>query len=125
MDAAISIVSSLGLVADEAIILQDSNKLTLRLLPCDVLARVAPVAPVELQCAQFEVELAHAPEEVGEQYPGANQDVLRECRILVLAMITTWRWDRDDQFPNGRQLGAEWLNQLRAARDLKGLDTHR
>ena len=53
--AARSIASSLGLTADDAIVLHDSNKLTLRLLPCDVLARVAPVAH---QVAQFEVELA-------------------------------------------------------------------
>ena len=33
----------------------------------------------------------------------------------MLAMIITWRWDRDDQFPNGHQLGIEWLAQLRAA----------
>jgi hypothetical protein len=49
--------------------------------------------------------------------------LLRECRILVLAMIATWRWDRGDQFPNGRQLGTEWLSQIRAALDRKGLDT--
>lgn len=71
-----------------------------------------------------EFDLAHAPEEVSEHYPGVNQDLLRECRILVLAMITTWRWDRGDQLPNGRQLGTEWLSQLRAALDRKGLDTH-
>jgi Ser/Thr protein kinase RdoA (MazF antagonist) len=63
----------------------------------------------------IEFDLAHAPEEVSAHCPGANQELLRECRILVLAMITTWRWDRDDQLPNGRQLGAEWLSQLRAA----------
>jgi hypothetical protein len=62
-----------------------------------------------------EFDLAHAPEEVGEHYPGVDQDLLRECRILVLAMITTWRWDRGDQLPNGRQLGTEWLSQIRAA----------
>ncbi|GAA2939570.1 aminoglycoside phosphotransferase [Streptomyces violaceus] len=62
-----------------------------------------------------EFDLAHAPEEVGEHYPGVDQDVLRQCRILVLAVITTWRWDRDDQFPNGRRLGTEWLGQMRAA----------
>jgi hypothetical protein len=44
-----------------------------------------------------EFDLVHTPEEVSEHYPGANQDLLRECRILVLAMITTWRWDRDQQ----------------------------
>ncbi|MGW7544555.1 phosphotransferase [Streptomyces sp. NPDC054770] len=268
--AALSIASSLGLTADDAIVLHDSNKLTLRLLPCDVLARVAPVAH---QVAQFEVELAqrlaaagcpvaaleprveprvherdgfavtlwtyyapeaprrevppadfahaldrlhagmreldvptphftdrvaqaqrlvadrdrtpaladadrallgdtlhglgraigrrgggeqllhgephpgnvlttkngllfidletccrgpvefdlaHAPEEVGEHYPGADQDLLRACRILVLAMITTWRWDRDDQFPDGHRVGREWLDQIRAALDQGG-----
>ena len=70
-----------------------------------------------------EFDLAHAPEEVGEHYPDINQDLLRECRILVLAMITTWRWDRDDQLPNGRQLGTEWLSQIRAAPDRSALDT--
>jgi hypothetical protein len=271
--AAMSTASSLGLTVDDAIVLHDSNKLTLRLLPCDVLARVAPVAD---QVAQFEIELAqrlaesespvaaleprveprvyerdgfvvtlwtyygpatpgevapadyadalgrlhagmrkldvptphftdrveqaqqlvasrdhtpalsdadrellgttlrslrraigerggadqllhgephpgnvlttkngllfidletccrgpvefdlaHAPEEVSEHYPGVNRDLLRECRILVLAMITTWRWDRGDQFPNGRRLGREWLSQIRAALDHHGPDNH-
>ena len=67
-----------------------------------------------------EFDLAHAPEEVSEHYPGVDQDVLRECRILVLAMITAWRWDRGDQLPNGRQLGTEWLGQIRAALDRDG-----
>jgi hypothetical protein len=62
-----------------------------------------------------EFDLAHAPEEVTEHYPNVDQDLLRDCRTLVLAMITTWRWDRDDQLPNGRQLGTEWLGQIRAA----------
>src|SRR5438105_4551803 len=64
-----------------------------------------------------EFDIAHAPEDVGEHYPAANHDLLRECRILMLAMIATWRWDRDDQLPNGRQLGTEWLSQIRAALD--------
>jgi hypothetical protein len=63
-----------------------------------------------------EFDLAHAPDEVSRHYPGVNQGLLRECRILVLAMITTWRWDRDDQLPNGRRLGIEWLSQIRVAR---------
>jgi aminoglycoside phosphotransferase (APT) family kinase protein len=72
-----------------------------------------------------EFDLAHAPDEVSEHYPGINQDLLRDCRILVLAMITTWRWERGDQLPNGRQLGTEWLGQIREALDRKGLDAHR
>ena len=53
--AATSTASALDLTVDDAIVLHDSNKLALRLLPCDVLARVAPVAH---QVAQFEVDLA-------------------------------------------------------------------
>jgi Ser/Thr protein kinase RdoA (MazF antagonist) len=70
-----------------------------------------------------EFDLAHAPEEVSGHYPGVNHHLLRECQILVLAMITTWRWDRDDQLPNGRQLGTEWLSQIRAALKSRGLGT--
>ncbi|MGI8422674.1 MAG: phosphotransferase family protein [Chloroflexota bacterium] len=64
-----------------------------------------------------EFDIAHAPEEVSEHYPAANQDLLRECRILMLAMIAPWRWDRAAQLPTGRQLGTEWLSQIRAALD--------
>lgn len=32
----------------------------------------------------------------------------------MLAMITAWRWDRDDQLPNGRRLAQEWFSELRA-----------
>ena len=71
-----------------------------------------------------EFDLAHAPDEVGEHYEGVDQDLLRACRILVLAMITTWRWDRGDQLPDGRRLGTAWLSRIRAALDRNGLDTH-
>ena len=72
-----------------------------------------------------EFDLAHVPEAVSEHYPGVDRDLLRECRILVLAMIATWRWDRGDQLPNGRQLGTEWLSQIRAALDRYRLDVRR
>jgi hypothetical protein len=62
MAAAMSIASSLDLRVDEAIVVHDSNKLSLHLLACEVLARVAPVAH---QVAQFEVELAPRLAEAG------------------------------------------------------------
>jgi hypothetical protein len=70
----------------------------------------------------IEFDLAHVPEEVSERYPDVDHELLRECRILMLAMIATWRWDRDDQFPNGRRMGTELLSQVRAALDRYGLD---
>jgi aminoglycoside phosphotransferase (APT) family kinase protein len=63
-----------------------------------------------------EFDLAHAPDEVAGHYAGVDQDLLHDCRLLVLAMITTWRWDRHDQLPDGRRLGEEWLGRIRAAR---------
>jgi hypothetical protein len=87
--------------------------------PGNVLATKNGLLFVDLEtCCRGPVEfdLAHAPEEVGDHYPGVDQGLLRACRILVLAMITTWRWDRGDQLPNGRQLAVEWLSQIRAAR---------
>jgi hypothetical protein len=65
----------------------------------------------------IEFDLADAPEEVSAHYPGADQDLVSVCRILVLAMVTTWRWDRGDQFPNGRQMGLDGLAELREALD--------
>src|SRR5947208_15824326 len=54
--AAMSSASALDLIVDDAIVLHDSNRLAVRLLPCDVLARVAPTRH---QVAQSEVGLAH------------------------------------------------------------------
>ena len=67
-----------------------------------------------------EFDIVHAPDEVSKHYPDADQDLLRKCRVLMLAMIATWRWDREDQLPNGRRLGTEWLSQMRAALDRNG-----
>src|SRR5437870_8919820 len=57
--AARSTASAFHLTVDDAIVLQDSNRLVLRLMPCDVVARVAPIAPMAYHAsAEFEVELA-------------------------------------------------------------------
>jgi Ser/Thr protein kinase RdoA (MazF antagonist) len=68
-----------------------------------------------------EFDIAHAPEELDEHYPGADHVLLRQCRVLVLAMVASWRWDRDDQFPDGRRMGKELLSQLRAVLERDGL----
>ena len=60
-----------------------------------------------------EFDLAHVPEEVVEHYPGVDQDLLGECRALVLAMVAAWRWDAADQFPNGRRAARKLVGTLR------------
>lgn len=63
IDAAVSTASALGLIVDDAIVLQDSNRVALRLMPCDVVARVAPM---DLRpSAEFEVEVARRLAESG------------------------------------------------------------
>ena len=84
--------------------------------PGNVLATKSGLLFIDLEtCCRGPVEfdLAHMPEEVGDHYPDVDQDLLRECRILVLAINTTWRWDAGDQFPNGPRVGRELVSVLR------------
>ena len=67
-----------------------------------------------------EFDLAHVPEDVSDRYSNADQELLRECRLLVVAMVAAWRWDPDDQFPDRDYWRVEQLNQLRAALDRYG-----
>ena len=69
-----------------------------------------------------EFDLAHVPEDVSEHYPDADQDLLRECRILVLAMVSAWRWDPGDQLPNGQRAARELLTALREGPPWPALD---
>jgi hypothetical protein len=61
----------------------------------------------------IEYDLAYAPAEVIAHYPNVDHELLRECWLLMRAMVITWRWDRTDQLPNGRWLADEWLTELR------------
>jgi Ser/Thr protein kinase RdoA (MazF antagonist) len=84
-----STASALDLTVDDAIVIQDSNKLALRLQPCDVLARVAPLAH---QVAQLEVELAQQLAET--ESPVAVLDPRVEPRVYERDgfVITLWTY---------------------------------
>ena len=69
-----------------------------------------------------EFDLAHVPEEVSERYPGADRELLGECRMLVLAMVAAWRFDPGDRFPNGQRAARELLNALREGPPYPTLD---
>ena len=60
-----------------------------------------------------EFDLAHVPEDVSERYAGADQDLLSQCRVLVLAMVAAWRWDLGDQFPDRQRAARVLLSALR------------
>ena len=67
-----------------------------------------------------EFDIAHAPDEVGDHYALADPLLLRDCRILMLAMVAAWRADRDDDFPNGRTERDALLSMIRQANRPKG-----
>jgi Ser/Thr protein kinase RdoA (MazF antagonist) len=77
--AATSSAAALGLTVGDAVVLNDSNRLVLRLTPCDVVARVAPMA--YLASAQLEVDVAGRLAETGS--PVAALEPRVEPRVYV------------------------------------------
>ena len=69
-----------------------------------------------------EFDLAHVPEHVSERYADADEDLVRECRVLVLAMVAAWRWDPDDQFPDRKRAARDLLSALREGPPYPALD---
>jgi hypothetical protein len=107
--AATSIAASAGLRADDAAVLHNSNKLALRLTPCDVFARVAPEGQ---EVAQFEVELAQRLAEVGSPVgrlePRADPRVYRRDGFAV----TLWTYYEPATPPTSPAGYAEALERL-------------
>lgn len=69
-----------------------------------------------------EFDIAHTPIEVGRCYASADRLQLRDCRILVLAMIAAWRSDRNDEFPNRHESRETLIGAIRTALDRHGID---
>jgi thiamine kinase-like enzyme len=61
----------------------------------------------------IEFDVAHVPEEASELYPDVDQELVRECRLLVLAMVAAWRFEPGDQLPNRQRAVRVLLRALR------------
>ena len=95
--AAMATASALGLAVDEAVVLQNSNKLSARLLPCDVLARVAPLAHLT---AQFEVELAQRLAETASPVAALEPRVAPRVYEHDGFAITLWTYYASETAPD-------------------------
>ena len=84
IDAAMEVASALGLAVADARVLRDSNKLALRLLPCDVVARVA-FAGLEVFQAELEIgrRLAEAESRVASLEPRVEPRVYERDGFVV------------------------------------------
>ena len=99
--------SALGLTADDAIVLNDSNRLAVRLLPCDVLARVALFAH---HVARFEVDLAQRLAET--ESPVAVLDPRAEPRVHERDGFVVTLWTYYEPLTSGELRAADYANAL-------------
>jgi hypothetical protein len=79
VEAGGSTASALGLQVDDLVVIHNSDRIALRLIPCDVLARVAPAA--HQADSEFEVEVARRLAEAGG--PVAELEPRVESRVYV------------------------------------------
>jgi Ser/Thr protein kinase RdoA (MazF antagonist) len=106
--AAVSTASALDLTVDDAIVLQDSNRVALRLMPCDVVVRVAPL---DLQAsAEFEVELARRLTET--ESPVAVLEPRAEPRVYVRDGFVMNMWTYYESVPPRELPPADYAHAL-------------
>lgn len=70
--------------------------------------------PVEFDIAHATIVEGAPPTEVARLYPGADLQLVRECWRLTLALAIAWRFEPNDDLPNGPARARGWARQLRA-----------
>ncbi len=90
MAACRAVVAACGLRVEEAVVLNNSNRLAVHLRPCDVLARVAP--GTRQNATKFEIEVARRLAETGA--PLATLDPRVEPRVYEQDdfAVTLWTY---------------------------------
>src|SRR4051812_18379541 len=88
--AALSSASALGLTVDDAIVLQESNRIVVRLLPCDIVARVAHIA--HRAGAAFEVELAQRLAKTKSPVATLDPRVAPQISVRDGFVVTLWSY---------------------------------
>lgn len=95
MAACSAVAAACGLRVDDAVVLNDSNRLAVHLRPCDVLARVAPRA--RQHGAKFEIEVARRLAETGA--PLATLDPRVEPRVYEQDHFAVTLWTYYEPVP--------------------------
>ena len=90
MAACTAVAAASGLRVDDAVVLNDSNRLAVRLRPCDVLVRVAPRA--RQNGAEFEVEVARRLAETGTPLAALDPRVEPHVHEQDDFAVTLWTY---------------------------------
>lgn len=117
--AASSLAEAIDLQVSEVVVIQNSNKLALRLLPCDTFARVALVGR---EVAAFEVRVARSLAEVGA--PIASLDPRVEPHVYERddLAVTFWSYYQPVTDPGSPGEYANALCRLHAAMRRIGIE---
>jgi Ser/Thr protein kinase RdoA (MazF antagonist) len=105
--AATSFAAAMELPVDDAVVLHNSNKLALRLSPCDVFARVAPIGG---EVAALEVELAQRLAALDA--PVAALDPRFEPRVYERDGFAVTFWTYYESAARGQDASAEYAAAL-------------
>ena len=103
-----AVVEACGLSVDDAVVLNNSNRLAVHLQPCDVLARVAPRA--RQGGAEFEVEVSRRLAESGA--PLATLDPRVEPRVYEQDDFAVTLWTYYEPIPPHRIAPDEYARAL-------------
>jgi Ser/Thr protein kinase RdoA (MazF antagonist) len=119
--AAMSVASELGLRVEDAIVIQNANRLAVRLVPGDVLARVAIAVQRNQKIAAFELELTRQLENLDS--PVAVRQPRVEPRVNVRDGFAITFWKYYEPLPTSDITPAEYAQALeRLHADMQQLD---
>ncbi len=110
LTATTSVASEVGLSVGDAIVIQNSNRLAVRLVPCDVLARVAATVGRNQEGAVFELEMARRLEET--ESPIAVLEPRVEPLVYVRDGFAVTYWKYYEPLPDGNIAPVEYAQAL-------------
>lgn len=90
VEAGRATASELGFHVDDAIVIHNSDRVALRLVPCDVLARVAPSG--HLAGSEFEVEVARRLADVDAPVAGLAPRAETRVHLRDAFAISLWTY---------------------------------
>ena len=116
--AAMSTVADLGLAVEDAVVLSESNRLVLRLSPCDVVVRLAPIGYrvfPEAGGVAREVVIVQRLAQAGA--PVAPLDPRVEPRVFVRDGFEMALWTSFDARPSGELSSEDYAHALGRVHD--------
>ncbi|WP_030172036.1 phosphotransferase [Streptomyces sp. NRRL S-813] len=90
VEAGRATASELGLQVDDVVVIHNSDRVALRLVPCDVLARVAPSG--HLADSEFEVKVAHHLADVDAPVAELDPRVPPQVHVRDAFAVSLWTY---------------------------------